>query len=113
MSRLKRNIARRDKAGALFEQSQEKQLLHVEPKLVRLLQDIPASAFTPTSKPEWQTLVYVAQVAAVCGLTTVSVDTVADVMPANLQQFKDAWAVARKAPGGVHGFLNVLQYNSV
>jgi len=113
MSRLKRNIVRRDTAAALCARAHEKPLLHAEPKLVRLLRDIPASAFTPASQPEWQTLVYVVQAATHCGLSEVSVDTVADVMPANLQQFRDAWAAARKAPVGIRDFISVLNCDSV
>lgn len=69
MSRLKRSKVRLDKAISLMEavqhDAESHQPLHVESKLIRLLQDIPAEKWSRASnRDEWQTLIVVLRTAA-------------------------------------------------
>lgn len=117
MSRLKRNIARRDKAWTLLERSRDgRQMLNVEPKLIALLKDIPAYAFKKTTGPipEWETLAHVAMTATLSGLWDIEIESVQQVMPANnadsLAQFRNDWAIAQeKTPLSVVDFLNLIK----
>ena len=116
MSRLKRNIVRRDKALHLYEMVQEKQLLNIEPRLVALLKDIPANAFKNARKstPEWQTLAYVAQTATMSGLWDIQIDTVQQVMPENeettVRDFRNDWAICKqKTPLRIADFLDLIK----
>jgi len=121
MSRLKRNIARRDKAYELFVRAQEVQLLNVEPTLVAILRDIPSSAFKHARKPtpEWDTLALVAQTATACGLWSTSIHSVHEVMPNDdpdtVEQFRHNWAICKqKTPCGIGDFLALVQnYDAV
>ena len=116
MSRLKRNIVRRDKALTLYEMAQESQLLNVEPRLLALLKDIPANAFKHARKPtpEWQTLAYVAQTATMSGLWDIQIDTVQQVMPENeettVRNFRNDWAICKqKTPLRITDFLDLIK----
>ena len=121
MSRLRRNIVRRDRACALCEKAQEKQLLNIEPKLVAILKDIPSSAFVHCKKtnPEWDTLFYVAKTATLSELWDTNIDSVEQIMPKNdtvlINVFRNNWDVCkRKNTTCVKDFLDLIKkYESV
>lgn len=113
MSRLKRNIVRRDRACVLYERAKESRLLNVERSLIALLRDIPCLSFTASAKPtpEWHTLSYVAQTAALCGLWDTDIRSVEQVMvsDANIDKFQHRWAVVKqKTPCNIVDFLNIV-----
>lgn len=116
MSRLRRNIVRRDRACTLCEKAQDKQILNVEPKLIAFLQDIPSSAFEHAKKPtpEWETFFYVAKTATLAGLWDMELDSVEQVMPRDdeviMNAFRNHWDACKQDKAtSIQHFLDLIK----
>ena len=103
MSRIKRHVARRDKARALMDllehADEDKRPLDAEKTLVAIMQDIPAKAIQPTSKDspyEWQTIHIVMQCASLVEAISEDALPVKNYYPLNLQYFRARWTQLRR-----------------
>ena len=106
MSRIRRNVVRRERAYTLLTQVESELLpLDVESKLLSILRDIKSNDFESKSSPEWETFECVFKAAHLLGI----VDTeVADDM--ELTHFRQVWKIVRNNKSSkLIDFLNVRQ----
>ncbi len=108
MSRIRRNIIRRDRAYTLLTQleSEHSELLStdVESKLLAILRDIPSNKFQSKSSPEWETFECVFKAAHLLGIVNTEVDDM------DLSHFRQVWKIVRKNKSSkLIDFLNVTQ----
>ena len=109
MSRIRRNIIRRDRAYTLLTQieSEHSGLLSTdtESKLLAILRDIPSNKFQSKSSPEWETFACVFKAANLIGIVNTEA---ADDM--ELLHFRQVWKIVRKNKSSqLIDFLNVTQ----
>lgn len=109
MSRIRRNIIRRDRAYTLLTklESELSELLSTdtELKLLAILRDIPSNKFQSKSSPEWETFGIVFKSAHLLGI--VNTETADDM---ELTQFRQVWKNIRKnKTSRLIDFLNVTQ----
>lgn len=106
MSRIRRNVVRRERAYTLLTQLESELLpLDVESKLLAILRDIPSNDFESKSSPEWETFECVFKAAHVLGIVNTEV---ADEM--ELTHFRQVWKTIRKNKRSkLIDFLNVTQ----
>ncbi len=106
MSRIRRNIIRRDRAYALLVQLQHSELLSTdtESKLLAILRDIPSNKFLSKSSPEWETFECVFKSAHLLGIVNTEVDDM------ELTHFRQVWKIVRKHKSSkLIDFLNITQ----
>jgi len=113
MSRIRRNIIRRDHAYTLLTKlesellSTDMELLStdMELKLLAILRDIPSNKFKSKSSPEWETFECVFKSAHLLGIVNTEA---ADDM--ELTHFRQVWKTIRKnKTSKLIDFLNVTQ----
>ncbi len=109
MSRIRRNIIRRDHAYTLLTklESELSELLStdMESKLLAILRDIPSNKFQSKSSPEWETFECVFKSAHLLGI--VNTETVGDM---ELIHFRQVWKNIRKnKTSKLIDFLNITQ----